>query len=233
MLVLAVEHSTPTGSLALLQDGNTVARRAWTQAPRQPSVLAERLAGLLADAGIEAADVDRFAVGLGPGTYSSLRISLATIQGLALPGHAPVQGVCSARALAYQARGEAGDGDLVVIGDARRARVWMARYRIDGRDVRPVVADKDKECRLLPIEDLAGQLQAADRILSPDWQRLVDTVGAVLPEGITVPGGNTIPDAEAVGRWVAREAPGRGAEAKPLSPIYMHPPVFVAPKFKA
>ena len=97
MLLLAMDHSTRTGDLALLADGQVVARRSWQQAARGRSDLSGHIAAVLAEHAVGPADIDSFAVGLGPGIYSSLRISLSTVNGLALPGRRPVHGVCSAR----------------------------------------------------------------------------------------------------------------------------------------
>lgn len=95
---------------------------------------------LVADAGIAFGDVDRIAVGLGPGSFTGLRIGVATARALAQSAGAELVGVSTLRALAAaaQAQAPAGTGVLAVI-DARRSEVFAAGWR-DGRQVLEQVA---------------------------------------------------------------------------------------------
>jgi tRNA threonylcarbamoyladenosine biosynthesis protein TsaB len=84
---------------------------------------------LLGEAGLEFGDVERIGVGLGPGTFTGLRIGVATARALAQAGGAELAGVSTLRALALAAEPEApaGTGVLAVI-DARRSEVFAAGW---------------------------------------------------------------------------------------------------------
>jgi tRNA threonylcarbamoyladenosine biosynthesis protein TsaB len=84
MLVLALDSSTRSGSLALARDGHLVESRVGDAAVRQAVRLPGDLVALLASHGCTLADVDLFAAAAGPGGFTGLRVGLATIQGLAM-----------------------------------------------------------------------------------------------------------------------------------------------------
>src|SRR5262245_8341480 len=86
---------------------------------------------LLRDAGVELRDVDRFAVSIGPGSFTGLRVGIATIQGLAMARRALVTPVSSFEALAWHARGSA-DAIATWI-DAHRGEVFAMLFDGAGR----------------------------------------------------------------------------------------------------
>lgn len=84
MLVLALDSSTRTGSIALVRDGRLLESRVGDGAVRHAVRLPADLLDLLAAHGCALTDVDVFAAAIGPGGFTGLRVGLATIQGLAL-----------------------------------------------------------------------------------------------------------------------------------------------------
>lgn len=141
MIVLALDTATPATAVALL-DGERLAggiqRRhepAPGERPGHASQLLALAAELLDEAGLRFGDVDRIAVGLGPGTFTGLRIGVATARALAQGSGADLVGVSTLRALAVAAEpaAPAGSGVLAVI-DARRGEVFAAGWR-DGSPV--------------------------------------------------------------------------------------------------
>jgi tRNA threonylcarbamoyladenosine biosynthesis protein TsaB len=134
MIVLGFDTSTPATAIALrLSDGATMQARddpAAGERPGHATRLLPLAANLLAKAGRCFADVGRIAVGVGPGTFTGLRIGLASARGLAQSLDAQLVGVSSLQALALAAANgpaHAGTGVLALI-DARRGEAFAAAY---------------------------------------------------------------------------------------------------------
>jgi tRNA threonylcarbamoyladenosine biosynthesis protein TsaB len=136
VIVLGLDTATPATAVALLDDARPDAaseRRHEPAAGERPGHAAQLLAlaaELLDAAGLRFADVDRIAVGLGPGTFTGLRIGVATARALAQGGGAELVGVSTLRALALAAEpgAPAGTGVLAVV-DARRGEAFAAGWR--------------------------------------------------------------------------------------------------------
>ena len=136
MHVLALDTTTLDGSAALVDEHRTIDERRGdatrTHGERLPGELLT-----LADAhGLAAQAIDLFAVASGPGSFTGLRIGIATIQGLALTTGRRIVAVSALEALAQTVSGEAG-GTGAAVGtfvaawmDARRHDVFAALYRI-------------------------------------------------------------------------------------------------------
>jgi tRNA threonylcarbamoyladenosine biosynthesis protein TsaB len=131
--VLAIETSTPMCSVALAAGGQVRARR--ELAPRGHATLVlPWIEELLAEAGLAYSQLDRLAVGRGPGGFTSLRIGLGIAQGIALAHDLPVAPVSSLAALAHAADPAAEHERVLALVDARMGEVFAGAFRrsVDG-----------------------------------------------------------------------------------------------------
>ena len=140
MIVLGFDTCTPATAIGLrLPDGATMQARddpRHGERPGHATRLLPLAASLLAQAGLRFADVDRIAVGVGPGTFTGLRIGVASARGLAQSLNAELVGVSSPRALALAAaRGEARDEGVLALIDARRGEAFAAAYAPAGETI--------------------------------------------------------------------------------------------------
>ena len=85
MVLLALDTTTAAGSVALWRDG-LIEEQPGDPARSHAERLPGELAALLARHGCTTNDVDRYAVASGPGSFTGLRVGIATVQGLALVG---------------------------------------------------------------------------------------------------------------------------------------------------
>jgi tRNA threonylcarbamoyladenosine biosynthesis protein TsaB len=127
MIVLAFDSATSVVTAALARDGELLGERV----SRPVSVLEDAQA-LLSDAGLAPADLGGIAVGLGPGSFTGIRMAIATARGLSLALGIPVAGVSTLRALAAGAPG------AVPVIDAKRREIFT---QVDGEPA--VLAPQD------------------------------------------------------------------------------------------
>lgn len=128
MRILAVETSTEYCSVALWADGE-VHERCERVGQRHSEVLMPMVDDLLREAGVKLADIDGIAFGMGPGSFTGVRIACGVAQGLALGADLLVVGICTLQALAQAS----GRDKVIAALDARMAEVYHAIYeRRDG-----------------------------------------------------------------------------------------------------
>jgi tRNA threonylcarbamoyladenosine biosynthesis protein TsaB len=172
VIVLGLDTATPATVVGLrLAGGRTLQARDDPAARQRPGHATRLLAlanDLLVEAHIDWPELERIAVGVGPGTFTGLRIGIATARGLAQSLGVELVGVSSLRALAHGA-GEQAQRVLAVI-DARRGEVFIAAYD-DGQELlAPQAVSPDGVAELLE--------RAAIDTRAGEWLALGD--GAVL-----------------------------------------------------
>lgn len=229
MILLALDASASLESAALLNQDRLLAARQWPGDRAHGRQLFDAVRSLLDETGLAPDQIAAYAVGLGPGSFTGLRMALAGACGMALPGGAPVHGLPSAAAAAAEAAAETGAARLLVCGDARRDRIWSACFTLqDG------LPEQDGAWQIDPAETLAERLASADAVCTADWPALADPLRRACAgrAGVALLARPVIPAAATVGR-LARLRMLRGLPSLPLVPLYLHPAVFVPPSFPA
>ena len=135
MLTLAVDTTTNRGGFALARDGRLIEEASGDAGSTHGGRLPGALRDLLGRRGMTTADIDRYAVALGPGSFTGLRVGIATVQGLALAHGRPVVGMPVLDVLvdvAARAAGADAAPDLILPWvDAKRGEVFTAVYEPD------------------------------------------------------------------------------------------------------
>lgn len=127
MILLALDTTSRPGSLAVLRDGAIVGERAADASRTHGQQLPTEIAALLHQLGLAITDIALYAVAVGPGAFTGLRVGLATIQGLAMVQGRSVVGVSTLEALAWCSRSRGNDLWAPWI-DAQRGEVFAALY---------------------------------------------------------------------------------------------------------
>ena len=176
-ITVALDSSTSSSSAALMIDG--VVREARSDQiegarPGHSSDLMALLEALLAEAGIAYASINTVAVGLGPGTFTGIRIGLSNAIGLSLATGASLVGVSSLRALADAALDH--NPSVVAMTDARRGEVFAAAAR-SGVPVSDAVA--------VALDQVTGLVRPGDTCVGTGATMLratLESCGAMVPD---------------------------------------------------
>jgi tRNA threonylcarbamoyladenosine biosynthesis protein TsaB len=133
MRALALDTTTREGSVALVAHDAVIAERPTDPQRSHAEQLPAALAELLAACGTTFGDIDLFAVALGPGSFTGLRIGIATMQGLAFVCGRPLAGVSALEAIGQHRASNQEEGARVGVWmDAQRGQVFSALYEVGG-----------------------------------------------------------------------------------------------------
>ncbi|HEY8210683.1 MAG TPA: tRNA (adenosine(37)-N6)-threonylcarbamoyltransferase complex dimerization subunit type 1 TsaB [Myxococcaceae bacterium] len=152
-MFLALDTSTLTLSLALVERASWRAVEAVALGPprKQSEMLPGEIQALLERHGVRVQDLEGIAVGLGPGSFTGLRIGLATAKGLAYAAGVPLAGASSLQALALDAASAGRGPRCLPLAVARQDELYVAAYRVEGEGAEPAGPEQ-----ALPLAEAAA-----------------------------------------------------------------------------
>jgi tRNA threonylcarbamoyladenosine biosynthesis protein TsaB len=217
MRILAIETATLAGGAALVEEGRVVGESVLNIAITHSERLMAVVDRLLQDCGWETRHLEGLAVSVGPGSFTGLRVGIATAKGLGLALGLPAAAVPTLDAMA--AILPFADAAVCPVLDARKGEVYLSLYHWNGHAM-----ERDWEYLALPPRAAAERLPAPVILLG-------DGVPACLPHiehlGSRVrvaPAAQSLPSPAVVGQLGhAMLISGQGLEAEALTPIYLRP----------
>ncbi len=160
--------------------------------PRHSTRLLPSIVELLEREAVSWEDLDRLAVGVGPGTFTGLRIGIATARALSRAQTIPLAGVSTLESLALggarSAQGSESAAAVVAVMDARRREVFVAGWRLRSGKIGARLAERFLEPQVLAPADLAERLEAfGPRMLavgdgSVEFRTVLERSGLSIPD---------------------------------------------------
>jgi len=212
MLVAALDTATLTLSAALLeldQAGATVVAERTEHPPSRPAAGAPighsaRLPAVIGDLLLACQkrlpDIEGYAIGLGPGSFTGLRIGLATFKGFSYANRRPIAGASSLASMALAAAPDAPAGTLLVpLLDARKGELYAGFYRVEGEGVVAVRPDAALTAPALLEAALALTNGLAPAGFGEGYRAYAAELGALPP----LPTRVSAPSAAAIGQLCA------------------------------
>jgi tRNA threonylcarbamoyladenosine biosynthesis protein TsaB len=226
----AVETSTAVGSVALYDGGELVAFAEQTVRNAHGESLLPMIAALFERAGRKPGDVRRWGVGVGPGSFTGVRIAAATATGIALATGAELVAVTSLEALAFGV--DASPGEVVVaVMSATKGELFVEAFREGSSAGTPAylrVGEGSAWLRALGAERLVLVGEAAVEIT----EGVLDSAG-VRGRWVTSPP-HAVPHARVVGRISLSLSLSRARAPAPVSeglePVYVRPAEVTTPR---
>jgi len=165
----------------------------------------------LREAGLEREQIETIVVGLGPGSYTGIRVALAVAQGWQLasgPGRMKLLGISSVECVVAQARAEKIIGRVSVVIDAQRNEFYLASYDISASDRNPM-----EPLKILTRSEVERQAAAGEMLVGPEVTRW-------FPHGRMI-----FPRAASLGELALSQSPF--FKGNRLEPIYLRETNFV------
>jgi tRNA threonylcarbamoyladenosine biosynthesis protein TsaB len=217
LLLLAVETSCGTPSVALLRGEQVLAEEQAAAGRTGAESLLPCVDAVLSRAGLALGTVEAFAISIGPGSFTGLRIGVATLKGFAFGTELPIAPVPTLAALSRAAPDER--EPVVALVDARRGEFYAAAHRLEGAEREPVPCEPDEG--VYTPEQLAQRLPPACLLVGEGVALCGEQVRALARSDVRL-GPAAEPHARDVGILGARRiARGEAIAAAALVPRYV------------
>lgn len=185
MNLLAIDTSTEYLSLAVMRNGKIAAKMHKKAAMAHSSLLVPMIAKVLKKAKLILKDLDGFAISIGPGSFTGLRIGVATVKGLAMALDRPIVTVPTLDVIAENIKGFR--GTICPVLDARKKKVYACLYRSDGENIKRaskylLIPTADLEKRLEKVRGdilFLGDAIEAGKEPNPGWHPRAEVVAAL------------------------------------------------------
>jgi tRNA threonylcarbamoyladenosine biosynthesis protein TsaB len=152
MRILGIDTAIPTASVALIENGELIVETIQGESVRESGVgrgahalgnhaeiILPLIQSVLDKARIRVKDLSGISLSIGPGSFTGLRIGLATAKGLAYDADLPLVGISTLRAMAARVNGF--DGIIGALLDARKSEVYIALFRRRAAALKRLTAD--------------------------------------------------------------------------------------------
>ncbi len=152
MKILAIDSSAVSASAAIVEDEKIIGRAFLNVGLTHSQTLMPMVDSILKLSGTDVGSIDAFAVTNGPGSFTGVRIGVATIKGLAAAENKPCAGISTLEAMAYNFI----DRDCIVcsVMDARCSQVYTAFFKCGNKKVTRLTPDSAK-----PIAELEKEIK--------------------------------------------------------------------------
>lgn len=221
MKLLAIDTSAKAASAAISENGKILAEFYTNIKTTHSQTILPMCESMLHTLGMKTEEFDGFAVSVGPGSFTGLRIGISAIKGLAYAVGKPCVGISTLDAIAQN--GASFCGILCAVMDARCQQVYNALYECDGKSIRKITKD-----RALRLDELLEELKSYKKsvlLLGDGADLCYNSYQKELPDVQLAPPGIRYQHASSVALLAERafEA-GDTQTASELLPVYLRLP---------
>lgn len=219
MHILGIETSTKTGSVAVISERGVIAQYSLNIEVTHSERLMSTVDRVLKDTGIAISEMSGFAVAIGPGSFTGLRIGLATVKGLALATNKPVAAVPTLQALARNLPYTA--YPVCPLLDARKNEVYAGLYRFEETNLLQLMPETT-----IPIKNLSERISGktvftgeAALIYRAEIEKQFGKIALFAPLSAVLPSASTVAE---IGLAMIKS--GMHTDPDSISPLYIRRP---------
>lgn len=207
-MILGIETVTRIGSLAIVDRGKIVGQSTIDTTLSHTASLIPVLDNLLASINMDISEVDVVAVDVGPGSFTGIKVGIASAKGLTEPNNKRLLGVCSLEVVCYEVLKKGlvkrKVEYLVPFIDAKRAGIYAGWYRMKGNQVQIV-----KGPYLTTLKKLLDEMPSNSYIFGPDINMIKKEEKPIFPSAGTL-------------AWLGEKKISEGLGEKTVEPMYIY-----------
>ena len=209
MLLLSVDSSAKTASAALTEDGRVLESRLINKGLTHSETLLPLIEDVMQGRGFD--ELDAIAITAGPGSFTGVRIGVATVKGIAFANSIPCISVSTLDAIAHNFIDE--NAVICAVMDARRMQFYNAVFRVENGKITRLCDD-----RAIALADLETELAAYDKVIVAGDGAELFMQNTALKNCVIAQGDNQYQN----GIGVARAAENKkSVPAAELMPVYL------------
>ncbi|MBC3888526.1 tRNA (adenosine(37)-N6)-threonylcarbamoyltransferase complex dimerization subunit type 1 TsaB [Acetobacterium paludosum] len=220
MNTLTIDTSSIVASVAILNEEKLIGEMIINHQKKHSEKLMISVDHLLTDGGLSIKDIDVFGIVSGPGSFTGLRIGMATIKGFAQALNKPVVGVSTLEGLAMNI--PFANGLVCPILDAQRNQTYTGAFHFEGGHL-----VRDMEDSVLEIDVLLEFLKNRKEpiyFLGDGLPRFSETLLKACPTGVSVPNYLNMNRASSAAALVLERAlKGKVSHYREIEPVYIRP----------
>lgn len=176
MKVLALDSTAKTASVCICDGEQLISVYSVNAGLNHSETLLPMVENALKTAQMTIEDIEMFAISVGPGSFTGVRIGVSLVKGLAFGKNVPCVGVSTIEALAYNLKGF--EGYVVPVMDARRDQVYNAVFYSDGTDIKRLTEDRAISLSELDAELLKINTENCDVYFCGDGYSKAEALGS-------------------------------------------------------
>ncbi|MDO4536088.1 MAG: tRNA (adenosine(37)-N6)-threonylcarbamoyltransferase complex dimerization subunit type 1 TsaB [Clostridium perfringens] len=218
MLVLSVDSSSSTATCALVKDDEVLGEINFNDKKQHSVILMDLIDSILKEYNIDVNCLDGFVISRGPGSFTGLRIGMATLKGLAFGSHKPLTSISTLEALAYNV--VSFNGIICPIMDALRDNVYTCLYKTENNSLTPLIEEK-----CLAIGELVDILKEKNLpiiFVGDGVSKHREYLKNTLPNSFFAPNHSNFPKAASVGELgIKKIKDGIMEDLDLINPVYL------------
>ena len=218
MRVLSLDSSTEVASCAVIEDDKLLGEITYNNEKQHSIILMPMIDNLLTTLHLELKDIDGFVVAKGPGSFTGLRIGMATVKGLSFGINKPSIAISSLDSLAYNLA--FADGVICPILDALRDNVYTRLFISDNGDLKPI-----SDYMAVSLDELITELKRHDKkvyFVGDGIYKHRDRLSSLVPNAFFAPAHLNLTRASSLGELGLKLLnSGETEDLNTLAPIYL------------
>lgn len=217
MYCLGIDTSAAVGSVAVTFDDAPLCHQVISTNMTHSVNILPAMQKVITEAGISLKQLNAVAVGVGPGSYTGVRVGIAFAKGIAFGLKIPIAGVCSFESMLYAHKGF--DGAICTLVDAKMGGTYWGAYRWNSNEI--ITLNKPSVSR---TEDINFQSDNKILFLSPDIEKFMGTLRPKFSVSASIEFKEAFPDATYIAILGAKRLSEKDKHPEiKLEPYYLRP----------